>query len=624
MLMTSLVSNFFKKRSISNEYFFIFSCIISVIIFLSIWYSWTVYDSRKAIKEQELFRYSTKISSNLTETFDYVENLLKFVGEQIIKNDSKDLNEISALLQGRLIKNNDIREQFSWLMFDWSTPDKKMIVSTSWGVMESPKDISYRNYAQQAFNEPWKIHFDKVDVGISSGKLVIPAGMGITSKSEEPLGIVSLGFGTEKLVSRLENLMNANSISFILLDKDKNIAIKSTDNNLSKEDENFLKNHLKINMMSGNNSYQLLPEKIKIGNIIYSNYINIEKYPYTLLVGNNENIAYQELKETLLPGVIGYSIIGLVSLSLLFLLRFLIIKPLINISHSADQISKGNYSVKIPRGGPSEIYALAKQLVNVQRYIKKIHRIDKQLMKAKDAAEEANAAKSQFLASMSHELRTPLNSILGYSEMITHEVMGKIENKTYIEYAGYAHSSGQMLLALINDILDISKAEAGHFSIYETEFSIRKVIDESMEILSQQALAANVHIELMLPERMPTLLADEIRIKQVILNIMSNAIKFSHKGGKVEMKVDVSNSGFNLTVRDYGIGISEEYLGKVLEKFGQVNQAMQRRRNEGSGLGLWLTKILLESHQGTITLESTVGKGTTIFVHLPVERIKKY
>jgi signal transduction histidine kinase len=254
----------------------------------------------------------------------------------------------------------------------------------------------------------------------------------------------------------------------------------------------------------------------------------------------------------------------------------------------------------------------------VQRYINKIQRRDKQLIKAKEFAEEANKAKSQFLANMSHELRTPLNSILGYSEMISHQVMGNIENAKYLEYAGYINFSGKHLLSLVNDLLDISKAEAGHFSVDRAELNPCKMISEAMEIISHQASSNNVHIELIMPETMPVILVDEMRIKQVIINIMSNAIKFSHQGGKIEMHVNYNNADFYIIIRDYGIGISEDGIHKVLERFEQANQDMQKKKNEGSGLGMWLTKILVEAHNGKISIESALGKGTTVTVNIPM------
>ncbi len=609
---------FFSKKRPSLLLDFILLSIITVSIF-SFLFFWLILqnaEDQSNIIIQKLDAKGDKLSRTFTDIIDFTAHEMVHIGRQIQKN-YEDTSHINSILESFKSQPDDV---VSWSTFMWTDTTHKIIVTNNLGVISGQKSLADRDYIPKTITDPWSIYTGIPVFGATSGKWAIPAGVGITNKKGKYIGTLATGLIINKLIFKLENTIQTDELSFSILDKNLNMVAQSSNNEqITKDNGTFFE--------IANNNFESTQGLITAKHNIfrgYAYYHKIKDYPYIIVTSYNKNISDTFLKNNILFGLGEIILIISVLLGTLFFMYKRIIKPMVKLSHSADQISKGNYSVKIPRGGPSEIYALAKQLVNVQRYIKKIHRIDQQLMKAKNAAEEANAAKSQFLASMSHELRTPLNSILGYSEMITHEVMGKIENKTYIEYAGYAHSSGQMLLALINDILDISKAEAGHFSIYETEFSIRKVIDESMEILSQQALAANVHIELMLPERMPTLLADEIRIKQVILNIMSNAIKFSHKGGKVEMKVDVSNSGFNLTVRDYGIGISEEYLGKVLDKFGQANQAMQRRRNEGSGLGLWLTKILLESHQGTITLESTVGKGTTIFVHLPVERVKKY
>lgn len=244
-----------------------------------------------------------------------------------------------------------------------------------------------------------------------------------------------------------------------------------------------------------------------------------------------------------------------------------------------------------------------------------VQRKNVELEKAKEDAESANMAKSRFLASISHELRTPLNAIIGFSSIITSQLFGTI-NKKYYEYAEDIHDSGLHLLEIINDILDLSKAEAGKLTLDMEEFSVAKAIRKCETILGERAARGNVTITLNVPEELPYLIADRVRFIQIMLNIMSNAVKFTMPGGRVHVGVEAHAIGnnkthFRITISDTGIGMSAEDISKAFQSFGQIDSGLNRKF-EGTGLGLPLTKRLVELHHGSILLESKLGVGTTV------------
>ncbi len=242
------------------------------------------------------------------------------------------------------------------------------------------------------------------------------------------------------------------------------------------------------------------------------------------------------------------------------------------------------------------------------------------LRSAKEQAEAASRSKTEFLANMSHELRTPLNAIIGFAEMIEKGLLGPIENPKYPEYARNINDSGQHLLSIINDILEVSKIEAGQVEVSEQIVEVTQVIDDVIRIVRPRADEQNLDIIVDCEKQIPSLRADERKVKQVLLNLLSNAIKFTPSGGKIYVDASVlADRSIKIGVTDTGVGIAEEDVPRALERFGQVEHVMTRLHS-GTGLGLPLAAGLVELHGGVLALESKEGEGTAVTVTFPPER----
>jgi signal transduction histidine kinase len=244
------------------------------------------------------------------------------------------------------------------------------------------------------------------------------------------------------------------------------------------------------------------------------------------------------------------------------------------------------------------------------------------LDRSRREAEDASRAKSHFLATMSHELRTPLNAIIGFSDIMATQVLGPVGNPKYLEYASDIRNSGQHLLAIINNVLDLSKVEAGRFELHEEEVQLSSVIAAGLKLVKQQAKDSGLSIEADVSPNL-TLFADERALKQIAINLLSNAVKFSRENGSVWIRAFIDESGgLVFSIKDEGIGIANKDVKRLLEPFRQADEPLIRKRT-GTGLGLALVKSLVELHGGSVALDSVFGVGTTVILRFPPSRVRR-
>ena len=287
------------------------------------------------------------------------------------------------------------------------------------------------------------------------------------------------------------------------------------------------------------------------------------------------------------------------------------------ISHTMAKIVRGRTNVRLPAAQDDELSMIREQLARVVAHEAEKNRLHNELVIARKEAEISNMAKSEFLANMSHELRTPLNAIIGFSELMTCDYMTTDIEGKYKEYAHDIRDSGVHLLNIINDILDLSKIESGSMVLTVEEADIQEIVERSVRLVTVAAESKNISIANNLPDGLPVIFVDSRMVQQMLINILTNAVKFTPDGGNIVVNAGVEDDGtFRVAVSDNGVGIEEDYLENVLAPFSQVDGSYTREQ-EGTGLGLALVKAFIELHGGKLSLESAWGVGTTVFLDFP-------
>ncbi len=300
--------------------------------------------------------------------------------------------------------------------------------------------------------------------------------------------------------------------------------------------------------------------------------------------------------------------LGSVVLALLlgYLLSWSIVGPIRRMQARLAAIAAGDFSGHVEVSNRDELGALASNL----------NLMNDELGRLYEALETASRHKSEFLANMSHELRTPLNAIIGFSQVLKQQMFGPL-NAAQAEYVDDVLSSGEHLLALINDILDLAKVEAGRMELQPTTFALPGLIDNAMSMVRERAARQGVSLTTETDPSVGVIDADERKVKQILFNLLSNAVKFTPGGGRVTLAATADDEQVKISVRDTGVGISADDLGRIFEEFTQVGPG---RTQEGTGLGLALTKRLVELHHGRLEVESELGAGSTFTVWLPLRQ----
>lgn len=566
----------------------------------------------------ELTAYASIISAYFEETIRAIDYQISTI------ESSLDYNKSQSLTSPDLLKILKLNKDLYGLLSSITITDKDgtIIASDIGDISDRKFNISNRRYVERTKQHLNQKEFGEISYDIINGNRIIPVGYGLADKSHRYIGTVTFRININRLFAKLNTYSPSSDIRFIMLNQKLKplVADKTFITHLS--NSSLLKHIPTINLdvdegtLESDDLLPFLPFNHE--QIIYK---KLNFFPFITAIYYEQSYIHDLYVHHLYPAIALY----LLTLSIFGLLVFAFYKKTVKPLTFLNQlITKAPTNAKNILGDKlhiaKEFHPILSTILNFHHTKRAYLEQEVTLDKTKKDVHKANLAKAQFLASISHELKTPLNAVIGYAEMIKEEVLGPITNQDYISYSKNIHKSGTDLLRLINDILDVVKSDTHTFTLYEHVVNLTELLNQVVREHTEHARSKIITVHTHVDDNLPLFFGDELRIKQIFYHLLSNAIKFSNLGQTIHITINSSVHGVVIIFQDNGIGIHSQDIPKAMDKFTQVDSSIARKE-EGAGLGLWLTNSLVKAHQGTFNIESQPGSGTTVSIIFPSTRI---
>jgi signal transduction histidine kinase len=571
--------------------------------------------------EEGAGRLDQVLSQDLGQATFFLESLSR----QILYIGVEDHEKIAALLRSFDTKGTPFSA------FAWADAKQTILINSASGKMNQPIDVSDRDYIKRSLIQPWKLQIGRPIEGRISGKWVIPLAIGVTDYTETHFGTLMLSLNLEHVTGQMREALAKENIDFGVI---TNNLVAVTE---SASAADFVANYFPLAGLHDLNSLPhsglFTAEQPTEENRYMRFYQRSASYPFVFLMGVDIQAQIWRLWKEWWWQIAPVLCVTIPALIALWQLRKRVLHPLALLEQETERLIRGESLAANLNTTPLEICAIGEQLRQISGYIQERRRIEFEqkakltfLKRAKDMSDLSNRVKVDFLTSMSHEFRTPLNSITGFVELMLHEVYGVIGNERYKQYLLDIHESVNALQSLVNDVIALSKAESTQAEIYEKPVEVQLVVARSIRNLAEKLKEAGVTVENRVQENIPKLRVDEGRLRQVIQNLLFNALSHNAAGGSIVVDAKISEDTlhqpvFEIVITDFGAKRLPVAQENDDENFGIAKRKKKALQQKVGNLGVPLTKALVAIQQATLEVESLPGKPTTITVRYPKEKI---
>lgn len=595
----------------------------ALILVLGGWIAYASYLDYRQLLVSKMREGATRLEQAFVFDVEQASYLLESIARQALQDETRSLDNIAGFLRSFNTEGGVFH------LFAWADADLRITATSAAGVLKRPLDISDRDYVKRSLIQPWKVHIGRPVEGRLTGKWILPIALGVSDTEGKFLGLVLASISIDKLTAQLERALAAPAIGFGMTTATFLTVAESA------RQADFINTYFpptsrqKIAASRASRG-ELATESDSGGGIRVPYFQRLAGRPFVFLLSMDIVSHLPAFLRLLAERLMPLLLIASFALVVLLVIRNRVIRPLVDLTAETERIIRGE-AASIKVNGPMEIVYLGRQIQQLSAYIQERRRIEFEqkaklafLKRAKDTAELSNRVKVDFLTSMSHEFRIPLNTISGFIELMKNEVYGAIGNERYKQYIVDIHSSVNGLQQLVGDVISLSRAESAQQDTNERPLDVQLVAARSIRALAEKMKEASVTVENRISEDMPRLRVDEARLRQIIQNLLSNALSHTPEGGSIVIDAQVVEDKlhqpvFEIVISDFG--------AKRLPGMGEdAAEVAPRRKNGAKGqkqgnLGVPLTRALVAMQQATLEVESPPGKATIIKVRYPKEKI---
>lgn len=508
------------QPSLSRDFTLLSAVILFILCIISMGVTYSTYTSHEDDISEQMQRESLRIEEAIKSELENAHYVLKSLGKQIILD-----NNHTALHLAEFMKSFDSSE-YVYSIISWVNPKKMLIVSSNKGVLESPVDLSDRDYVQHTEDNPWKMQIGKPIQGRVSSQWVIPVSMGLTDYTGKFIGTITISLNINILNQRLNRIIQREGLSFAILDASLTPVTQISDT------PDFLKKDDTLSTLEKINVNKVPQGTISRGNPFFSDhnhafYRTLKNHPYVILLVFDPEHSDLALRRLLWSRLLQIAAMAVFFVCFLWIARTRMIAPVLDLTHTTREMVRGDATRAKLQNGPIEIERLSTQINKLGDYIDENRRIQDELRskiamlrQSRDHAQAQRRSQTEFLAYVCQEMRTPLNNIIGGAQVMKDQLYGPIENRKYRQYANDIFTTGNGLMDRTQHLLTVAKTDTGYIDLNEKNVDISTTINKALRFASDKMQTDKLGIKVHLQEALPKLYADEFRLQQIIMNLL--------------------------------------------------------------------------------------------------------